>query len=118
MNGGKTPAWHLSVVPHLTVGDSPEKGTWLTLNAVHDRECPDAENTFYPFGAEKCIKYEGRDEFGGAEIEAIRSQTTSLFLIVEIGYTDMRNIRQTRTLYRRFNPLTDRFGDYLAGIRA
>jgi len=88
------------------------------LNAVHDRECPDAENTFYPFGAEKCIKYEGRDEFGGAEIEAIRSQTTSLFLIVEIGYTDMRNIRQTRTLYRRFNPLTDRFGDYLAGIRA
>lgn len=115
MNGGKTPAWHFSVLPHMRLGDLPNEGRYIGLDAVHDHQCPDAENTFYPSGIKKCIKYRGRDEISPKEFEAIFSQRQRLFLVIDIGYTDMRNIRETRTLLRRFNPITRRFGDATIG---
>lgn len=115
MNGGKTPAWHFLCTPHLELRErAGEEGKWVPLNAVHDGECPDAENSFYPSGAQKCIKYRGRGEFGEfspREIEAINARTQTLFLIIELGYTDMRDDRQTRNWIRCLNPTTGRFGD-------
>src|SRR6185369_693812 len=112
MNGGKTPAWHFSALPHLELGEAGQVDRgWITLNAVHGNECPDAENTFYPSGSQKCIKYRGRGEFSSGQIEAINARTQTLFLIIDLGYTDMRNDRQTRNWIRCLNPTTGRFGD-------
>jgi len=112
MNGGKTPAWHFSAIPHLELGEFGEvERKWITLNVIHDNECPDAENTFYPSGTERRIKYQGRGEFSPTEIEAINARTQTLFLIIDIGYTDMRDDRKTRSFLRCFNPTTRGFGD-------
>jgi len=112
MNGGKTPAWHFSALPHLELGEfgQVDRGR-IGLNPVHGNECPDAENTFYPSGSQKCIKYRGRGEFSPTEIEAIKAGTQTLFLIVDLGYTDMRDDRKTRNWIRCLNPTTGRFGD-------
>jgi len=116
MNGGKTPAWHFFVVPHLELGEFSEVDKkWNSLKVVHDNECPDAENTFYPSGSQKCIKYRAWDEFSSAEIEAINSRTQTLILIIDLFYTDMRNDRKNYTFLRCFNPITGRFGDCGAG---
>jgi hypothetical protein len=112
MNGGKTPAWHFSAIPHLELGESRQvEIKWITLNVIHDNECPDAESTFYPSGTERRIKYQGRGEFSSSEIEAINTRTQTLFLIIDIGYTDMRDDRKTRWFLRCFNPITRGFGD-------
>ena len=116
MNGGRTPAWHFSALPHLELGESSqEQKKWIRMKIRPWGDCPEAENTFYPSGAEKCIAYETLDELSPSEMKTINAQKQMLFLIIDIGYTDINNDRTTRQLLRCFNPVTQAFGDCGAG---
>lgn len=112
LNGGKTPAWHFYAAPILKWVSTEGVEHSVILRAVSERGYDAAEETFYPSGKEKTLKYRSDHRFTRDIIKKILDdRTMPLHLVIEIQYRDMRDERHLQTLYCVLNPETGRFID-------